>query len=246
MNSIFDIIDYTLLDKNATDDQLNQFVKRAIDNKVVSICVYPESLKYIYSLKLRYPKFPKICIVINFPSGKGSKLNVFEELTLYDLQYVDEIDVVWNYEAWGACGIGYDPELAIEPIDTVVDWCKNEKIKGHEIIIKVILETGFLCYPDLFGSEYRNLQNAIYMILSKFNDSIHFLKTSTGKSDYGGASIDAVKTMINSIRQFDLEEKIGIKVSGGINTNDDMYDYLYLFEETEWKGKIRFGSSKII
>jgi deoxyribose-phosphate aldolase len=69
------------------------------------------------------------------------------------------------------------------------------------------------------------------------------LKTSTGKSEYGGATIEAVKTMIDCIKEFNLENKIGIKVSGGIKTKDKVYDYLYLFEELDWNGEIRFGTS---
>lgn len=249
---LFGLVDYTLLDKTATDNQIIQFVEKAVKNKVVAICIYPQVLPLIYSLKLNYPSFPKICIVINFPYGKSTKNEIYEELTSYDLQFVDEIDVVWNYNAWGTCGIGYDPALAIEPIDAVIDWCENEEICNHrKIIIKVILETGYLCYPDEFkptdaDSDYQNLRNAIYWILSNFHDSIHFLKTSTGKSEYGGASIEAVKIMIDCIRKFNSEESIGIKVSGGINKKNDIFDYLYLFEELNWKGEIRFGSSKII
>lgn len=266
-----ELIDYTLLDKTVSPKRIEEFVQQAVKSKFKAICVYPSSLPLINSIKSKIDKgsfFPKICTVINFPSGKATKTEIIKELiACNDLGKVDEIDVVWNYNAWGTCGIGYDPAESIEAIDTVVDWvsCTDKPSP----VIKVILETGYLCYPDTLPSvdvvgkgtlpsvdgpqptlsgdgDYQNLRNAIYWILSNFYDSIHFLKTSTGKSEYGGASIDAVKTMISCIREFNLENSIGIKVSGGIKTKDQIYDYLYLFEESNWKGKIRFGTSTII
>lgn len=237
------LIDYTFLEKEHYPyTKLEEFVHNAVLMNYTTICVYPEVLPTIYAYKLKYDFFPKICTVINFPSGTSTADDILKKLNRYNLNGVEEIDVVWNYRAWGTCGIGYDPIESIEPIQVVVNWCRNS---GREIIIKVILETGYLLFPDQFNpnSNYQNLRNGIYWILSNFSNTIHFLKTSTGKSEYGGATIEAVETMIDCIKEFNLENKIGIKVSGGIKTKDKVYDYLYLFEELDWNGEIRFGTS---
>jgi deoxyribose-phosphate aldolase len=236
----YSILDATLLKIDATEKEIIDFIECAIKKQVAAICIYPLHLKYLepYSHLANRPKF---CTVINFPSGKEPKSQILYELYTLKSDLVDEIDVVWNYSEWGSCSNGYNPQKAVQPIYTVLEWVMSIK---KDIIIKIILETGYLEYfkPE----DHSNLKNAIDYILREFGDYIHFLKTSTGKSEYGGASLKAVKTMVDCIRDFHLDHSIGIKVSGGINSEEILYNYLFLLDSLKWNGPVRIGSSKLI
>lgn len=68
----------------------------------------------------------------------------------------------------------------------------------------------------------------------------NFLKTSTGKSKHGGATMGSARTMLYAIRNKTNQDKevppaenrkLGLKISGGVRTAEDAKGYLELAKE---------------
>ena len=94
-----------------------------------------------------------------------------------------------------------------------------------------------------------NIRKATILALYSGAD---FIKTSTGKG-YPGATPEAVYTICKTIKQyFELtNQRIGIKISGGIRTAEDAVKYYTLVKEIlgkEWLNKelFRIGASNLV
>ena len=125
-------------------------------------------------------------------------------------------------------------ELSDE-IAEIKESCRNASLK-------VILETGALTTAE-------NIRKATILALYSGAD---FIKTSTGKG-YPGATPEAVYTICKTIKQyFELtNQRIGIKISGGIRTAEDAVKYYTLVKEIlgkEWLNKelFRIGASNLV
>ncbi len=131
-----------------------------------------------------------VCVVLNFPHGCGlSKVKAFEARS-YIESGVEEIDMVANYGfirsgAW---------HLVEEDIRAVTDITR-----AHGVTLKAILETSVLT-PE-------QISQAVACAVAAQAD---YVKTSTGFAA-GGATIDAVQTMLDAARG-----RIKLKASGGI------------------------------
>ena len=79
-----------------------------------------------------------------------------------------------------------------------------------------------------------------------------FIKTSTGKG-YPGATFEAAYTMCKAIKTYHsiTGNKVGIKISGGVRTEEDAVRYYTIVKEilgNEWLNKdlFRIGASSLV
>lgn len=197
---------------------------------VAAICTYPLFVETVkQALTAQNVKIASVAG--GFPSSQTFPEIKVAETAMAVMQGADEIDVVLNQ--------GYfmeeNYEELSEDIQEIKDSCREAKLK-------VILETGALSTPD-------NIQRAAILAIYSGAD---FIKTSTGKG-YPGATPEAVYTMCRVISAYYgiTNNKIGIKISGGIRTAEDAVKYYTIVKEIlggEWLNSdlFRIGASSLV
>lgn len=139
----------------------------------------------------------KTCSVAGFPLGSSHiTVKSFEARRCVD-DGAEEIDMVMNI---GAFKSG-NTKLVENEI--------KEIVKSTEVIVKVIIETYLL-----------NTAEKIEAAKIVMEAGAHFVKTSTGFSKYG-ATVEDVR-LLKGV----LNEKIGVKASGGIRTYKQAMDMI--------------------
>lgn len=183
-------IDHTLLKANAKECEIDAICEQAVQNDFCAVCVNPCYVAYAKE-KLQGSSV-KVCTVIGFPLGQNTtETKVFETQNALK-NGADEIDMVINVAKF---------------LDKQFDYVRNEialvqKVCGEKIL-KVIVET---CY--LTDEEIRKIAEICVEL------NVDFIKTSTGFGTRG-ASLDDVQIMASVV-----QNKIGIKASGGIKTRE--------------------------
>ena len=217
------MIDYTLLDNNATTEDIIQLCEKARIMNVKSVCVMP---KHVHVAAEELDKTDVlVCTVISFPEGTNTLQQKIAETSQAIQDGADEIDMVLDYQyfkkEWndtakdgGDLEIGKSQKL-VEEVSELVRICHaNENKDGDKITLKVIVESGLLT-P-------KQTKLATIVCLEGGAD---FIKTSTGKVAIG-AEVDKVKIMRDTIDE-NIEEfyNMQIKVSGGVRTLQDIKKY---------------------
>lgn len=229
-------IDYTLLDNNASDDDIIKLCEKADKFGVKSVCVMPKHVK-IAATTLEKSKV-LVCTVISFPEGTNNLEQKIGETYKTLKDGADEVDMVLNYPILQGIEI---PEINDIPINKIkksfstnkefqflisevselVDICHTVKNKEKDpVILKVIVESGALT------EEQTKLATIICI-----DSGADFIKTSTGKISVG-AEANKIKVMKDVIN--DLHSKMKIKASGGVRTENQI-------ETFEQLGTNRFG-----
>lgn len=203
MKSIHSLIDLTLLDEQATPETIAKLVSNALHLQVAAICVYPKHLRFIPSTLTR-------ATVLNFPSGQQSHQNILKELSqILEENLADEIDYVFPYTDYLS---GHSAE-ALTMCHEIYQICV-----AHQRKLKVILETGALPSAEIIHQ----------LSLEIIQQGCHFLKTSTGKMTTG-ATLEAASAILSAIKT--LGRPCGIKISGGIRSEEQAKDYIRLAED---------------
>lgn len=184
-------IDHTLLKPDATEGQITNICKEAIEYGFASVCVNPTWISLAY--KLLRGHSPKVCTVVGFPLGGTFPEVKAMETRLALEKGADEIDMVINIGALKSA----DYELVERDIRGVV------RAAGRHIV-KVILET---C---LLSDEEKVKASAIAQ-----RAGANFIKTSTGFSS-GGATVKDVALMRKVVGP-----QMGVKASGGVRTYEE-------------------------
>lgn len=236
VDSIAGLMDFTLLDHNATEDALQQFCTIANIAKPAAICVFSEHVVLVRGWVKGGIRVAAVCG--GFPVGSSEPGDVVESIRVAAAGGVDEIDIV------------------LEPNDSSDypgaqerDLLEACKAACGSLVLKVIIET------PLLNEEQTRL--ACQMALSSGAD---FIKSCTGKR--GGCSLDAARIMSLELRKFEESsgEKRGIKVSGGIQTKDQALKLLSVIADTypeilssvggqfsrEDGGRVRIGASSLL
>lgn len=220
------LIDHTNLDANATAADINTLCEQAItpQSNPAAICIYPQFIPQAKT-KLHQTKV-RIATVCNFPSGNADLPLTLDEITQAIQHGADEIDVVMPYVAFAQGQHSY--------VSHYLSRCRAAC--GDNIILKVILETGYLITAEL-------IMHASALAIASGAD---FIKTSTGKIK-PGATLEAVAAMIKVV----ATEKAGIKVSGGIQTMAQIkpfYELLVTSFGSDWisPNNFRIGSSSLL
>jgi deoxyribose-phosphate aldolase len=233
---LYSCIDLTSLNTEDNKDSIWQFVEAVNDfegsrpdfNNVAAICVYPN---FVQTVKDTLTANVRIAsVAAGFPSSQTFTEIKIAEVSMAVTDGADEIDIVLNVGEFLA---GNYEDLSVE-MEEIKAACRD----AH---LKVILETGLLKTAE-------NIKKASVLAMYSGAD---FLKTSTGKV-YPGASPEAVYVICQTIREYNRlhNQKIGVKVSGGIRTVEDALKYYTLVKETlgkEWLTPelFRIGASSL-
>jgi len=184
-------IDHTLLGGDVTEEGVRNLCDEATEYGFRAVCVNPGDITVAreYLIEKGCLDDVKITSVVDFPSGDKAIAEKVEEASFCVESGADELDVVVNIEA---------------EKEGNLDYLKREisAINELEVPIKCIMETAALSPPQI-RSAGKALTDA----------GADFLKTSTGRHEKGGATVEAVK----------LLSEVGkkVKASGGIRTPEE-------------------------
>jgi len=186
-------IDHTNLKPTATQEDIKQLCKEAIENDFIAVCISPYYIDLVKKELLA--SNVKLCTVIGFPFGYDHVATKMEAISKAINAGADELDVVINISAvknkdWATV------ENEIDSITTAT------KLKGNKVL-KLILETAYLNHEEL---------EILCNLCIKSN--VDFAKTSTGYAPTGAKLEDVV--FMKSI----LGNKVAIKASGGIKDSE--------------------------
>ncbi len=181
------MVDHTLLKPEATSDDVTALIAEGLELGVLAVCVSPSMLP------IRADGLV-VAAVAGFPSGKHHSLVKGAEARLAVDQGAQEIDMVIDVGA----AVAGDYNAVLSDILTV-----REAI-GPTAVLKVIIESAALS-DDAIVETCRVAEKA----------GANFVKTSTGFHPAGGASVEAVRLMAETVGG-----RLGVKASGGIRTTD--------------------------
>ncbi len=203
--ALLSIIDYTLLDPYASNQEIIHLCEKAQKLQVASVCITPDKVA-IAKKELQNTKV-LVCTVISFPFGENTVEEKRIETSTAIQNGADEIDVVINYKK-------IDNEVyLIQELNTLSELCHTNTNKlGQPITLKVIVESGLLT----------EVQTAFLTSLCILTH-VDFIKTSTGKVAIG-AELEKVKVM-NQIIQI-AKSSLKIKASGGLREISQIETYL--------------------
>ena len=186
MTSIASIIDHTLLKPEATAADVDALVAEAVELGTFSVCVSPSMLP------LAVPETLKVAVVCGFPSGKHTTAVKTAEAAESITLGADEIDMVIDV---GAAKAGrFDlVEADIASVRSVIPAPR---------ILKVIIESAALTDDEI-----------VAVCQAAVAAGADFVKTSTGFHPTGGATVEAVALMAETVAG-----RAGVKASGGIRS----------------------------
>ena len=179
-------IDHTLLKPDADIDNIRQLCQEAIEHHFFSVCINSVWLKK--AGEFLQDSSVKLCTVAGFPMGDSTTSSKLNEMETSINNGASEIDMVMN--------IGFFKNEKYNIVsEEIIKMVQN----AHGKIIKVIIESGILSKEEIITAA------------KLIEDSgAHFVKTSTGFSDFG-ATPEIIKTIKTT-----LKSDTKIKASGGI------------------------------
>lgn len=185
-------IDHTLLQADATKEQIVELCKEAKEYDFASVCVNPSWID-VAKEELQGSDV-KVCVVIGFPLGAMTKdVKVFEARDAIE-KGADEVDMVIHI---GKLKDGDDAYVTSE-IKAI-----KEAVGDH--VLKVIIETCLLSDEE-----------KVRACLDAKQAGADFVKTSTGFST-SGATVEDVALMKKTVG-----EGVSVKAAGGVRTKEDM------------------------
>lgn len=183
-------IDHTILNPDATKDEVIKVIDEAKIYDFASVCLEP--CWVTLAAERLADSEVKVCTVIGFPLGANTKtVKAFEAKEAVE-NGADEVDMVLNIGA-----------LKSGEYDLVLEDMKAVREAAKDAVVKVILET---C---LLTDEEKKKACA----LAK-EAGMDFVKTSTGFST-AGATTEDVKLMREAVG-----DAMGVKASGGIRDRE--------------------------
>lgn len=237
LKKIHGLIDLTSLSALDTHESIWKMVEHVNNYEgtrpdvpnIAGICTYPVFVETVRQALLA--QNVKIVSVSGaFPSSQTFTEIKVAETAMAVMEGAEEIDTVLNPGLF----LGGNYDEVSEELQEIKASCRDAKLK-------VILETGALRTAE-------NIQKAAIIAIYSGAD---FIKTSTGK-DYPGATLEAAYIICQVLKTYYsiTNNKIGIKVSGGIRTAEEAVKYYTLVKETlgeEWlsPGLFRIGASSL-
>ncbi len=218
------IIDLTLLDDSASDEDLKELGEKATFHGVAAICVFPQHLQ-----KIKVSSAIKRATVVNFPGGNQSGSQIVAEIkAIFNNSQPDEIDYVFPYQLY----LQGKKNEALSQCQQAYQLCRDQGM-----VFKVILEIGALSSLEI-----------IYDLSSDLiNNGCDFLKTSTGKIAQG-ATLSSAFTILQAIK--DSRKRCGLKISGGIKNAEQAFNYITIAEQMMGisidKSWFRIGASSLL
>lgn len=181
------MIDHTLLAPEATPGQIAMFCGEAAMLGVGAVCVSPNRLPLPAAA---LPEGIGVATVIGFPSGAHSSVVKATEARQAVADGATELDMVIDLGA-AAAGLWEMVEADIVRVRAAVD----------DVVLKVIIESAMLGERARIEAACRAAEAA----------GADLVKTSTGFHPSGGATVEAVGIMAETVG-----DRLGVKASGGI------------------------------
>jgi len=188
MTSIASLVDHTLLKSDATTADVAALIADAIELGVYSVCVSPSKLP----LAIPAGSDLKVAVVCGFPSGNHTTAVKTAEARESIELGADEVDMVID--------ISLAKEGRFDEIEA--DIASVRSVIPAPGILKVIIESAALTAAEIVGA-----------CLASVAAGADFVKTSTGFHPLGGATVEAVRLMSQTV-----DGKLGVKASGGIRS----------------------------
>ncbi len=185
-------IDHTLLDPAATDSQIKQLCKDAVDYGFYSACMTPRWVK-LAAAELENTE-TKVCSIVSFPLGCDSTEIKAAQAKDIIFAGADEVDMVADLAAI----IQHDERYLVDQFNAVLKVCHSMR---PAVTLKVIIEATVL-----------NKEQKEFVCRILENCGVDFIKSSTGYNPAGGATVEDIKL----IKETSLRCKV--KASGGIKT----------------------------
>jgi deoxyribose-phosphate aldolase len=180
------MIDHTLLRPEATAEDVIALCQEATDLGVAAVCVSPSHLPITEGLGVGID----ICTVIGFPSGAHQPTVKAHEAEVAIDSGATEVDMVINL---GLAVAGHGDAVR-------VDIAAVRASAPDSVLLKVIIESAVLSEDEIVAAcQEAEAAGADYV------------KTSTGFHPRGGASVEAVRLMADTVGG-----RLGVKASGGI------------------------------
>lgn len=227
------LMDLTTLNDHDTEQDIIELCKRAKTpvGNTTSVCIYPRFVPIAKKqLRLQGTSDIRVVTVTNFPHGNDD-VDIAVAETRAALMYgADEVDVTFPYRALMAG----DDKVGFEMVKQCKEACGDTPLK-------VILETGELKTPEL-------IRKASEISIRAGADMI---KTSTGKVPVN-ATPEAAKIMLSVIKEMKVQDYVGFKASGGVQSAEvaklylDMADEMFGRDWASSKMYYRFGASSLL
>lgn len=186
--------DHTNLQPDATVSDIESLCREAREHRFFAVCINACYARLAQELLRRTPV--KVCTVVGFPLGANASRTKLVETEVALADQADEIDMVMNI-GWFKSG-----RLA-EVADEIGQIVRKIKSGSAEKISKVIIETALLTPNEI--------EQACKIVSGSGAD---FIKTSTGFSKAGGATVEALQ--IIRLHRKNLK----VKAAGGIRDLD--------------------------
>jgi len=215
-------LDYTLLDPDADEMTILEFLQRATASPPAAVCVLPTVVKQARDM------LDSSILVASaagcFPAPNGDINERINDINIAIQGGADEIDIVMDFEAM----MELKPGEARSTLQHLVDACDKKPVK-------VILETSCL--------DVQEIEDAAKIAIEC---GATFLKSSTGRR---GGCTPLVSEILADIAQKNGE--VGVKISGGIRTLDDLKTHIEamspFFDVTSiGPDRFRIGASSLL
>jgi len=194
----YNLIDYTKISENLSNDNIKEFCKDVENNNFYAIAVLPEHVASAHSFSKS--EF-KVSAIIDFPKGVSDTKQKINEIDKSLVNGANEIDVVINY---GLIKDENNHEKLEKEIRELSEYCHRE---GS--IIKATIEIGTLNYQEL---------EKICRMCS--DNNVDYITTSTGKLPNDN-SFEIKLEKVKYMRKI-LPEEMKIKFAGGIRSNEQI------------------------
>lgn len=192
MENVAQYIDHTILNADATKEDIRVLCEEAREYNFKTVCIQPYWVAY--AKELLEGTDVGVTTVIGFPLGANDSGIKAAETKVAIANGASDVDMVINI---GALKSG-DTDIVLEDIKAVVDAAAGEAI------VKVIIETSLLTKEEKVRASELSKQAGA-----------DFVKTSTGFST-GGATLEDVQLMRATVGP-----DMGVKASGGVRSFED-------------------------
>ena len=204
---IIRILDLTLLDRGASEEDLIRLCERAVTHRAAAVCVFSEHVRFVRDL---LPEEVRVASVVGgFPVGWRDPVKVSKAITEAIDFGTDEIDCVLEPQLHD--GFPGESELAL--------LLAMREASGDKIL-KVIIETPLL--------DEHSIRATSRLAMASGAD---FVKTCTGKRGDCTDEDARILSMEANRHLVTMGERKGVKISGGIRKTEDALRMLSIMQK---------------
>ena len=223
---IIRILDLTLLDRGASEEDLIRLCERAVTHRAAAVCVFSEHVRFVRDL---LPEEVRVASVVGgFPVGWRAPVKVSQAITEAIDFGTDEIDCV------------LEPQLHDSfPGESELALLLAMREASGDKILKVIIETPLL--------DEHSIRATSRLAMASGAD---FVKTCTGKRGDCTDEDARILSMEANRHLVTMGERKGVKISGGIRKTEDARRMLSIMQKegisTGNPNESRIGASSLL